>query len=151
MPHFVVTANTGHLLVVRPQRRMIDRIDNLRMAMATRLLRHAAVVVVDQNLIGKITGRKRQTMKEPITGLAVVLVHGRVVRSVAVVAGSNGTMRRLQPGIVVPLHHVTIRTRRGVIGKIRSPFGIVKGVRADPGRRTDETPERGAAKTEREP
>ena len=83
--------------------------NKIRMAVATIRLHDTPVVLVNHDRFVEILSRESQRMKEAISPFAKPLAD-KVMRSMAVVAPCNVVMGRLNPSVVVILHHVAIRT-----------------------------------------
>lgn len=93
------------------------------MAVPAILLDDPLVVLVHLDVVGKFARREGQRMEEPIPRFAVILAN-EIVRRMAVVAGGELAMRRLDPRIVLRTHHVAVHARGRVVGHIGRAVGI---------------------------
>ena len=83
----------------------------------------------------EIAGREGVGMPEAVIGLRPVFAN-EVVGRVAIVAGGYRTVTGLQPGIIIILHDVAVRTRLRVVREIRPTAGVDEGIAANSCRQT---------------
>jgi hypothetical protein len=103
---------------------------DLRMARKAGALRHTPIPRLYPDWLVKIFQRERQRMIEPIVGLGEQCSQ-MIVRKVAVVTYRHMTVARILPGVIVPLHDVTIRARCWFITQVAPTLAITKRKRAD--------------------
>jgi hypothetical protein len=99
------------------------------MAIATIRFDNAAVIFVNHDWFMKILRCECQRMEKPIATFTVPFAK-KVMRCVAIVALGNVLMSRFDPGVIVPLHDVTVRAGFTFGRKIRGALGIVKRKRS---------------------
>ena len=93
-------------------------------------------------LSGKRPRRERERVPEPVEGLRRVLAE-EVVRRVAVVADGHGVMARLQPPVVLLVHHVAVGARGRIVRQVRAASGVDEGIEP----KADEQPKHDVAAT----
>jgi hypothetical protein len=97
-------------------------------AATTGVLRYLVIKLCDLDCVGVSSGREVERMPESVICLYRIFPDD-VVRGVAVVAGSDRVMARLQPCVVLSPHYMTIHACSGIVRQIRISLGIHKGVR----------------------
>ena len=96
------------------------------MAFATCDFRLLPIPVRHLNRFMKVAGGEGVRMKQSIHGLTLQL-GGNVCRvRVAIIALSMGVMGRIEPCIVVLLHHMAVGAGTGVVAEIGRPFRVVE-------------------------
>src|SRR4029077_9101069 len=98
-------------------------------AVAAGVLGDFVIELRDLDGVGIPAGGEVEGMPESVVGLDGVLAEN-VVRSVAVVAGRGRVMARLQPGIVLRLHHVAVGAGGRVVGEVGVSLGVAEGEEA---------------------
>jgi len=97
----------------------------LRVTTATIFFDNALVVFVHLYLIGKVTGGECQRVEKSVPRLAVVFAQ-EIMRSMAVIAGSELAVRRFYPSVELFAHDVAIRAGCGIICQIGGTVGIAE-------------------------
>lgn len=73
---------------------------------------------------------KSESLRVSVTVLDLGQVFAQEIdRHVAIVAGRDIVMRRLEPPFVLVAHDVAIDTRPRIVGEVRRPFSVLKRVR----------------------
>src|SRR5215469_2469309 len=99
------------------------------MAVLASALRYPFVVAPDLDNVGKSAGREGKGMKESVRCFDGVFPE-EIMRCVAIVAGRYGVMAACQPGRIIVLHHMAVRTALRIIAQVGVPLGVHKGVEA---------------------
>lgn len=76
-------------------------------------------------------------MQQPVVGLREPLAQ-KVMRQMAVVTGCYRMMTGFYPGIIVPLHDMTVGTSRWVIGEIGGTAPIAERKQPQPTHNTEQ-------------
>lgn len=136
VPDSRVTADAGQRLYTRRisgvriitgrPRHCLYRVDDLLMAVTTRILRDRPIVLFDLEEVGEISGRESERVPEPVRCLSSIFAD-KVMRGVAVVADGNCAMAAFNPGIVIVIHHMAICACGGVVRHVRIASGIDEG------------------------
>lgn len=92
--------------------------DDFLVAVQTRLLGYFPIPRLDLNGVRKSAGGEGEGMPETVVRLH--LFPQKIMRCVAIVAGRYGTVAGLDPGVVVILHDVAVRTCLGIVDRPRS-------------------------------
>jgi hypothetical protein len=100
------------------------------MAIDASVLGDAAVSRLDSNRLVKILERERQRVEKPVIGLGDPMTN-EVVWQMAIIAGGDVAVAGMLPGIVVPLHDMTVRARFGVAAQIAGAFAIAERKQSD--------------------
>lgn len=90
------------------------------------LFDHASVARLDLDRVGIAPCGKSQRMKKAVIPFGHPLAD-RVVGKMAIVAGGDRMVARLEPRVVVGLHHVAIGTRGRVAAEVRMPVTVAEG------------------------
>lgn len=106
-----------------------NRLGQICMAFLTCLFGDVEIAFGDLNRLVESARGEIKRMPEPVRCLGGVLAK-QAWRRMAIIAGRDSTMRRLQPAVVLFIHDVAIGARGGVIREIGSSFGVNKGVNA---------------------
>lgn len=106
------------------------RFRDFRVTFLASLFGHCQIARFDLNWLVKGASGEIKRMPKAIRCFGRILGN-EPSRRVAIVASRSEAMRRFQPAIILLVHHVTVRTRSGVIGEVRSAFGIDEGVSAN--------------------
>jgi hypothetical protein len=128
MPHVAVTVNARvHLALGFCRKHLVDNID---MAIEASVLRHPAIPRLDLYWFMKVLQREGQRMKKSVVGLGDPLADG-MMRQVAVVTNCDMAMAGILPRVIVSLHDVAIRARRGIVAEIAPALAVTECERAD--------------------
>lgn len=100
-------------------------------AAAAVFFRNFPVHFVDPYRFVVIIGSKSIAVIPAINSFYSVFPDG-CIRSVAVIARGNRTVRGFLPGIILVIHYMTVVAGCRVIQHIRIPFGVVESGRAQP-------------------
>ena len=92
--------------------------------------RYLEIECRDPNIVGISAGREIEGMEEAVARLDGILTH-QVMWRVAIVAGGRGMMGRLDPGVVLRAHGMTVRAGCGVVEQIGVALGVNEGVRTN--------------------
>ena len=107
----------------------VDCGSNVFVAAAASILGYAVIKARDLDGVGIPSRGEVKRVPESVVRFDGVLAD-EVVGRVAVVAGGGGVVTRLQPGVVLRAHDVTIDTGFGVVGEIGITLGVDKRVGA---------------------
>jgi len=107
----------------------VDGRSNVLVAAAAGILRHFVVEAGDLDGIGVVAAGEIEGMPETVVDFDGVFAN-QIVRRVTIVAGSGSTMTGFDPGIVLRLHDVAVRTSGRVVREIRISLGINERVAA---------------------
>ena len=99
-------------------------------AVAAGVLGDLVIELRDLDGVGIPAGGEVEGMPESVVGLDGVFSEN-VVRGVAVVAGCGPMMARLQPGIVLRLHHVAVGAGGWIVGEVGVSLGVDEGEEAE--------------------
>src|SRR4029078_521073 len=86
-------------------------------------LDHLVVEVSNTNVVRVEAGREIEGMKKAVRSLNRVLADN-VVWRMAIVAGGDGVVARLDPGVILRLHDVAVGAGLRIVGEIRVAFGV---------------------------
>jgi hypothetical protein len=100
------------------------------MAIEASVLRHPAIPRLDLYWFMKVLQREGQRMKKSVVGLGDPLADG-MMRQVAVVTNCDMAMAGILPRVIVSLHDVAIRARRGIVAEIAPALTVTECERAD--------------------
>jgi len=95
------------------------------------------VEVSNTNVVRVEAGREIEGMKKAVRSLNRVLADN-VVWRMAIVAGGDGVVARLDPGVILRLHDVAVGAGLRIVGEIRVAFGVDKSVKAEPDNQSGE-------------
>ena len=107
-----------------------DVFNDLLVAVETCFFRDAAVARFDANGIWKSAGGESEGMPETVICFHPIFAE-KIVGSMTIVAGGNGTVAGLDPGIEMILHDVAIGAGFGIIGEVRATLGVNERERTD--------------------
>ena len=124
MPDRVVAVNAGRRRLVRGKRKHL--LDDLCVTGQTGALGDAPVAWFDLDRLVKSTGRECERMEKAVVGLGDPFAD-RVVREVTVVADRNVPVARRKPGIVVPVHHMTVDAGCRVMTQVTRTLPVAEG------------------------
>jgi len=100
-------------------------------ASAAVFFRHFPVHFIDPYRFVVIIGSKSIAVIPAVDGFYRVFPNG-CIRSVAVIARGNRTVRGFLPGIILVIHYMTVVAGCRVIKHVGIPFGVVESGRAQP-------------------
>lgn len=123
----LMTADARHILRLRMR---TDHIDDVLVAMPASVFGHAPVPRLDAQWIGILARRESEGMPETVVRFDGVFAD-EIMWRVAIVAGGDVPVARLQPRVVMILHHMAIRARLRIVPQIRIPLGVNESVAAD--------------------
>ncbi len=109
---------------------------NVPMTFATCVFRDAQAPILDLNRFVKLARGKGERMKESVLCLGEIFCQ-KAMRGMAIIAGGDGPMAGLCPGVEVILHDVTVGARPRIVAQIRRTLRVCESVSADPGRAAD--------------
>lgn len=109
--------------------RPIDYLHHIGVTMPTSGLRNFFIAHSNLNGLMKTAARHRERMMKTVKGLRQIFSK-EIVRGVAIIARCYRAMTGFEPGIIMGLHHMAVRAGLGIIGKVRRPLGINKGIEA---------------------
>src|SRR6266536_80359 len=130
MSHRVVAAQAGELPAGRCRMWRLDGADNLPVTRATGLLGDLPTVRFNLNIVLVAARSKEKRMPETVRCLRRILAD-EVCRGVAVVAGRNCAVGRLEPAVELFAHDVTVGAGLRVIRQIGPAAGVGECVYAD--------------------
>ncbi len=113
----------------------IDGLHDILMAITARRFGDGAISGRYLNGLVEISRRECPGMIEAINGLGMIFTD-KIVWGVAVVTDCHPKMARFSPCLVLFVHNVAIGAGRGIVGHIRSPFGVNECIPAHTGCRT---------------
>ena len=138
MANATVAADAGEAIVVVGAAG-IDVVSDIRVAMPAGILRHRAAAGFHGNRLMEIAGREGVGMPETVIGLGKVFPND-VVGRVAIVTGGDRAVTGLQPGIIIILHDVAVRTRFRVVREIRPAAGVNERISSHASRQPEQHP-----------
>src|SRR5262245_31146271 len=103
---------------------------NVLMTFTTRVFSHAQTSALDLDRFVKVARSKCEGMKKSVFCFGEILWH-KPGRRMAIVAGRDRPMTRLDPAIKMVLHDVAVSTGARVVTQVGCALGINKGVTAD--------------------
>jgi len=92
-------------------------------------LRYPFVVAPDLDNVGKSACGECQGVKESVRCFGGVFPE-EIMWCVAIVAGRYGVMAACQPGRIIFLHHMAVRTALRIIAQVGVSLGVHKSVEA---------------------
>jgi hypothetical protein len=110
------------------------------MARPARLLGDLPAVRFDLNIVLVAAGGEEKRMPEAVGRLSCILAD-EICRRVAVIAGCNRAVRRLEPTVELLAHDVAVGAGRRVIRQIRPAPGVGESICADADSDADNHPE----------
>ena len=135
MSDLVVAAHAGNFLSLDLGVRG-NVFNDLLMAVETGFFGDASVAWFDADRVGKSAGGKGERMPETVICFHPVFSE-EIVGSMAIVAGGDGTMTGLNPGIEMILHDVAIGAGLGITGEVGATLGVNERERTNPTGDTD--------------
>lgn len=100
------------------------------MAAAARLFGDACVALADLNRLVKSAERKIIRMPEAVRSFGVIFPDN-VGRRVTIVTRRDVLVARLDPAVILVVHNVAVRARRGIIAEVGITLGVNECVNAD--------------------
>lgn len=110
-------------------------VNKVAVAIQACILRHQTIARLDLYGLVKLPRRKRQRMQKPVIGFGEPLAQ-EIVGHMAVVACGNPMVTGMRPRIQMPLHHVAVGTRCGIVRQVRSATTVVEREHAQSGKTT---------------
>src|SRR4051812_621526 len=110
----------------------LDVVHHILMTFATRVFRDAQAAILDLDWFVKVARGKGERMKESVFCLGQILRDKRR-RRMAVVAGRDRVMARLDPTIEVIPHDMAVRAGRGIVAQVGRALRIDKGETSETG------------------
>ena len=101
----------------------------LRMTVLAGALGYPFVVAPDLDNVGKFARGERKGVKESVRCFDGVFPD-EIMRRVAIVSSRYGVMAACQPGRIIILHHMTVRTAFRIVAQVGIPLGVHKRVQA---------------------
>ena len=105
----------------------VDRRGDVLVAAAAGVFCYLMIELRDLDGVGISAGREIERMPESVICLNRIFSDD-VVRSMTVVASSDRVMARLQPGIILSSHHVTIHASGRIVRQIGISLGIYERI-----------------------
>ena len=131
MPHRAVAAHAGNSLTALRRMRAVDRLRDFGVTLQASLFGDRQIAFADLNGFVKAARGEVKRMPKSVGGFGGVFPH-QARRRVAIVAGGDRAMRRLQPAVVLLVHNVAIGARSRIVGQIGVALGVHERVGADP-------------------
>jgi hypothetical protein len=138
-----MAAQASELPTARRRVRRLDRVDNFFMARAAGLFGNLPAERFDLNIVLVATRGEEKRMPKAVGRFRRILAD-EVCRRVAMVAGRDCAVGRLEPTVEFFAHDVAVRTGRRIVGEIRPALGISESIDADPDSNTDDNSEQDA-------
>ena len=107
----------------------IDSGGDVLMTATARVFRNFVIEAGDLNRVGISAAGEIKGVPETVIGFYRVFADD-IVRRVAIVAGGDGVMAGLQPGIVLRPHHMAVGAGLGIVREIGITLGIDEGIGA---------------------
>jgi hypothetical protein len=130
MSHRVVAAQAGELPATRCRVHWFNSVDNFLMTGTAGLLGNLPAVRFDLNIVLVAARGEEKRMPEAVGRFRRILAD-EVCRGVAMVAGRNRAVRRLEPAVELLAHHMAVGAGRRVVSKIGPTLGIGESINTD--------------------
>ena len=104
----------------------VDVVDDVLMTFAAGVFRDPPAAFLDLDRLVEIARGERERMKKSVLGFSEIL-GDKPGRRVAIVAGRDRAVARLDPGIEMVLHDVAVGAGVGIVAEIGRALGIDEG------------------------